>query len=77
LYDEIFESNPVNPQVTQSNHFVVVSNWLDSLIGSSGLLLLVVSHLFAVPNFSSVLWVGLDFILFFKKNYLVTKKAWM
>jgi hypothetical protein len=34
-----------------------VSDWLDSLIGPSGLLL-VVSHVYAVPV--SVLWVGLE-----------------
>jgi hypothetical protein len=35
-----------------------VSNWLDSLIGPSGLLLVVVSHQLAVPV--SVLWVELE-----------------
>jgi len=56
---------------TQSNRvywlLFPVSDWVDSLIGPSGLLLVVSPHLLAVPI--SVLWVGLE-----KK---LVRKTWM
>ncbi len=51
-------NSPINKTQPNRTYWLVhVSEWLDCLIGPGGLLL-VVSHVFAVPI--SVLWVGLE-----------------
>jgi hypothetical protein len=62
IFDELHQSNPVNPVEDLPGTLKIsttVSHWLDSLIGQSGLVL-VVFHLRAVPVNVGLLLVGLE-----------------